>query len=167
MRGGVRGKKRRPSSAHSLPPFLLGSKEAPGSPLSGSPQEPPRSCHMLVCAYVCLSVVSRAAWEGGLASIRGAHLGSASSVSSGTPEDRAHSDGGLQGMGCIFPLSLGPPMERAGAVSSLELRVRGITQTIWIHVVLVLGHLGPCDPKVHLLLLRAYGKGGVSALPTP
>lgn len=25
---------------------------------------------MLVCAYVCLSVVSRAAWEGDLASIR-------------------------------------------------------------------------------------------------
>lgn len=86
-----------------FPPGLQ--SEAPGSLLSGSPQGPPRSCHVLVCA--CVSVCGVQSCLRGSDGLHqtGAHLGSASSASLGTPEDRT-SDKGLLGMGCIFSLSL-------------------------------------------------------------
>lgn len=81
MRGGVQGKKRRPSSAHSL--LSLPWAPNPGSGLTSSIRKPsrtipnppdPHPCqellHASVCMRVCLSVVSRAAWGGNVASIR-------------------------------------------------------------------------------------------------
>lgn len=71
MRGRVWGKEKEALLSTLPPPFPFGlQSQTPGSPQSGSPQEPPRSCHMLACVYVCVSVVSKAAWKGAMASIR-------------------------------------------------------------------------------------------------
>lgn len=69
---------------------------------SRTPQELPRTS---IC--ICVSVCGVQSCLGGSYGFHqtGAHLGSASSVSLGTPEDRT-SDKGLLGMGCIFSLSL-------------------------------------------------------------
>ena len=118
--------------------------------------------------YACVSVCGVLCCQGGRYGPHqpGVLLGSASSASPGTLEDRA-SERGLLGMGCIFLLSLGTPRKRVGAISSLKLRVRGIAQAVRAHLAPVLGPLGLSDPMAHPLPLRACGQGGVSALPTP
>lgn len=121
---------------------------------------------MLACVCVCLSVVSRAAWEGDMASIRLGLIWAGPLLSAQGPW-RTELQMGAPGTGCIFPLSLGTPRERVGATSSLELRVRGAAQAVWAHLALVQRPLVLTDPKAHLLLLRACGQGDVSALPTP
>lgn len=121
---------------------------------------------MLVCVFVCLSVESRAAWEGDVASIRLGLIWAGQcflaqprdsrgqSFSQGAPGDGLYlspESGGSQGKSwcCFFPTA------------------EGAAQAMWVHLMLVLGPLGPSDPKEHLLLLRACGQRGVAALSTP
>lgn len=76
MRGGVSGKKRRPSSAHSLAAFLSVSKARPQAPLCQEALENPQELpHASVC--ICVSVCGVQSSLGGRCGLHqtGAHLG--------------------------------------------------------------------------------------------
>lgn len=156
------GKIRRPSSAH---PLLLSSWAPKPGPRLTSVRKPSRTSRELPHAgvYVCLCVCRCLGGKYSLHLTR-APVGrtmSPLSVQAGTWEDRA-SNQGFWGWAISFPLSLveggGAPGERAGAVSSLALRVKGTAQAVWVHLELVLEPLGPSDPRAHLLLSGPVGR---------
>lgn len=122
---------------------------------------------MLVCVSMCLSVVSRAAWEGDTASVRPDLIwaGQCLFCQSRQGLGRTELQTGPPGDG----LYLSPQSEGSQGKSwcCFLPSAEGTAQAVWVHLELVLKPLGPSDLKAHLLLLGACGQGGVSAPLTP